>query len=222
MENLENSGIGQSLEREQREKLIARALNTLTKNIEFIGQKETRSLKRRLLEADQNPMRQASEVVLPDFNKVEVHGNIGAGRYEGSVFLKPYLTHKAREEGRTRIYVQPMGLHLDMLEAEREQRLELAEQIWSGVSKEEKIALASNYIEWKKTTEINGLAHLSTLIKEGDYTEVQAKRFEVQHKHVIQILSELETAVKDNTFSVDTDDEDASLIFSPIKRTKEK
>ena len=217
---LENKNTGDSNPDKVRDKLVEKALKTLTLNIEYADQKEPQNLKDKLLKADQNPLRLARGEVLQNFDAVQVEGHIGASDWEGSVFMKPYLSHKDVQHGQTRVNVQPMGINLNILERDKEKRIELAEGIWSGVSLEEKVAIALKYIDWKKATEENGLAAMPEIIKTGDFSVHQTNDWSEQHKRYIKILSELETAIKQGSFTVEINDQDASLIFSPKKENK--
>jgi len=216
-ENAKPSG---SNSEKAKEKLIEKALNTLAKNVEFTSQKEQLSLKERILGGDQNPFQLAQGKVLTDFNAVQVEGSLGIDTREGSVFIKPYLSFKAEQQGKTLGFIQPMGIHLEAIEKGKERRLELAEQVWSGVSQEEKVALALKYIDHKKAVEENGILGLPGLVKEGHYNIKKAEFWKKEHKRIIKNLTELRNAILKGNFIIEMSDTSASLIFSPEKDKK--
>jgi len=215
---IENKSAGGKNPEQVREKIVEKVLKTLAKNIEYANDpKESQSLKERLLGADQNPLRLAQGKVLQDFNAVLVEGLMGIRTYEGSVFMKPYLSHKDEQQGKTRINVQPMSIHLDAIEKDKEGRIELAEQIWSGISLEEKVALALKYIDFEIEKRNLWLTDMPRIAKEADWSVSEVKSLTEEYKHDLKIFLELSVAIKKGTFSVEVDDNYASLIFSPKK-----
>ena len=216
---IENKSVGsQNPEQNKRERLIEKALRTLALNIEFMDQKELISLKDRLLQADQNPLRLAQGKVLSDFNAVQVEGLMGVKTYEGSIFMKPYLSHKDEQHGNMRFNVQPMGIHLEVIEKDKEKRSELAEQIWSGISQEEKVALISKYLDFGTECREKWLADMPRLTREAEWSPSKAKELTEQYQHELEIFLKLDVSIKQKTFVIEIDDQDASLIFSPKKK----
>ena len=215
---LEQGGFDKDYDINKRELLIKKALDTLTRNITYVDQEKSVSLKDRLLQSDQSQLRRRGEGVLFDFNSIFVEGLFGAASREGSIFIKPYLGFNDIQDGTTRMGVQPMGLDLESIETDKNRRHELAERVWSEVSKEQKMALLLNHIEVKKLSEERQIAQNPSLVEEGRISSGLAESWTQDSRRRIQTILNLQNAIAEDSFVIEVSDADASLIFSPVAR----